>query len=132
MEDFIQKVINDTTNTPPLSVNDAFAQKFALAQNIDWHLVSGNYEAIFYLNQFEHIAIFTPQGALVSCKIFLEIHHLPVNLKQLLETRGEIMNVVLINKGYDIEYEVILRDNQLTRFVVHLNYWGQILSEKQL
>ncbi len=132
MEDFIQKVINDSTNTPPNVVVEAFYQKFNGAHNIDWHSLNPNFEAIFYLNNHEHIAIFTPNGQLLTYKIFLPKEHLPVAIKQQLEAKGEIMNVVLINNGNSIEYETIIRDTNLTRYVVHLTDLGQILLEHEL
>ncbi len=93
-------------------------------------LIKSYYEAIFYKENLEHIAHFDLSGNLTEYKLFLPKEFLPEAIKSYLESKGEIMNVVLNNKGNCIEYEAIVRDKNLTRSLILLSDLGKILEEK--
>jgi hypothetical protein len=49
-----------------------------------------------------------------------------------MEKAGEIMNVVLINEVNNIQYEVIVRDNKMQRFLYFVSNLGKIIHKKML
>lgn len=132
MHNFIRSVIVGTEISPPPVCAEAFQNHFNNANHTDWYDHGDHYEAIFYKDKSEHIALFTLSGGLLEYKMYLPPGYLPELIKGHLESRGEIMNVVLRNKGNSIEYEAIVRDQELTRFLVVLSDLGRVIDEHLL
>jgi hypothetical protein len=132
MEDFLKNVIQGSNITPPKVCLKAFNLNFSDAINVDWFNRESYYEAIFYKENLEHIAYFDLSGNLTEYKLFLPKEFLPEAIKSYLESKGEIMNAVLNNKGNCIEYEAIVRDKNLTRSLILLSDLGKVLEEKIL
>jgi len=132
MEDFLKNVIEGNNITPPKVCLKAFNHNFSDAINVDWFNRESYYEAIFYKENLEHIAHFDLSGNLTEYKLFLPKEFLPEAIKSYLESKGEIMNAVLNNKGNCIEYEAIVRDKNLTRSLILLSDLGKILEERIL
>ena len=129
---FLNKLIRSQGIKPTRICLDAFKHNFKNAVNVEWHDKEDCFEAIFYKDQIEHIAIFHKSGTLLEYKLYLSDEGLPEKIKNIFKTKGEIMNALLRNKGNTIEYEVIYRDKDLNRFVVLLTDLGQVLQERKL
>ncbi len=133
MEKFFTKLIEGSSILPPDTVSAAFILNFPEAINAEWYKrKEGGFEVIFYKDDIEHIAIFDVQDVLIEYKKYLPDTYLPEKIKSELESKGEIMNVVIINHGNGITYEVIIRDKQFIRSLLLLNEWGEIQSERKL
>jgi len=132
MNNFIKNLISGNGTTPPDECLSALRCCFEHAINVEWFDKGDWYEAIFYNDNMEHIALFSAQGTLLEYKQFLPDGFLPEILKTTAEARGEIMNAVLINKGHKIEYEIIVRDSLLKRYSLTLSDTGKLLEEKLL
>ena len=132
MEDFIKRVIVGNGITPPEICVKGFSENFIDAINIEWFDRKEYFEAIFYKDNIEHIASFRKNGSLIGYKSFLTGNYLPEAIKLLSQEMGEIMNVVLINKGNSIEYEVIIRDNKLKRHLYLYSNTGALIEQKEL
>ena len=117
---------------PPAKCLESFRHAFQDAINPEWHLANGYYESVFYQDQLEHLARFNPDGHLVEHKMFLPEPLLPDRIRKQLIRRGEVMNALLVNKGSCIEYEVILRDQELQRFQLNFSQTGRLLTEEKL
>ncbi|MFA9392310.1 MAG: hypothetical protein ACERKD_21040 [Prolixibacteraceae bacterium] len=132
MKNFLKMIFSQTTYTPPADVQQKLSDKFPDIINVEWNKSGNNFEAIFYKDQLEYIALFEQSGELLGYKMSITEDLLPLQIKENLTEKGEIMNAVLNNQGNGITYEVILRDSHLKRFVFVLNETGTILSEKKL
>jgi hypothetical protein len=132
MEKFITNFIEGSQVVPPGAVDTSFNENFPNAINVEWFRKNENFEAIFYKEGIEHIAIFDMNGTLAEYKMYLPDGFLPEKLKKTLEKKGEIMNSVMINRGNSILYEIIFRDSDLVRYLVVVNEMGIIETEKQL
>jgi len=132
MENFIKKIILGNGIKPSEECLNTFKSNFKKAVNVEWFDRETYYEAIFYKEKLEHIAIFSKLGELIEYKVNLPTGYLPALIKKHLENKGEIMNVVLRNKGNSIEYEAIIRDADLVRHLILLTNLGKIIDEKQL
>lgn len=132
MEDFIKKVIAGNGITPPSVCSQAFNANFKDAINIEWYNKKTYYEAVFYKDNLEYIASFDLKGALIEYKLFLLLEYLPEAIKLFLESKGEIMNAVLINKGNSIEYEAIIRNKNMMRSLILLSDLGKVIEEREL
>lgn len=132
MEGFLQKVIQGDKFTPPDICLQVLYENFKDAINVEWLHRKTHYEAIFYQDNIEFIAVFSVGGQLEEYKMFLPENFLPETIKSYLESKGEIMNVVLVNKGNCIFYEAIIRSKELTRSLVLLSDLGKVIEEKLL
>ena len=133
MKKFFTKFIEGSSILPPDMISTAFILNFPGALNAEWYnRKEGGFEVIFYNDDIEHIAIFDSQGVLNEYKKSLPETYMPEKIKSELESKGEIMNVVMINHGNRITYEVIIRDRQFIRSLLLLNEWGEIQSERKL
>lgn len=132
MKDFLKKIINGNGVVPSQVCLQAFAHNFTYAINTEWYHRDDFFEAIFYKDEHEYIALFDLRGRLISYKLNLPAAYLPAPLKELAESKGEIMNVLMNNKGNKVEYEVIVRDQELIRYSLTLAELGQLIEEKML
>lgn len=132
MNDFLKKVVEGNGVSPSDVCLQSFNQNFENAINVEWFNKENFYEAIFYKNNLEHIAIFSLSGILTEYSQNLPADYLPEPIKVTVSSKGEIMNSVMINKGNLLEYEVIVRDKQLNRYLIILSDLGRIKEEKKL
>lgn len=112
----------------PDSVKSRFSSNFPNAKNIEWEQKGAVYEAIFYLNDIEHIALFSENGTLEEYRKNLWLGELPENIKTAGASFGEIMNGIIIFRGEDILYEIIIRDEKLDRFEYLFDKNGEVLK----
>jgi hypothetical protein len=129
MMNFFSKIFGDSLFSPPEIVKNSLKERFPSVINIEWNKTGENYEAIFYKDNIECIANFDRSGVLIVYKMFLTEGLLPANIKSTMMGKGEIMNVVMINKGNSITYEIIYRDKELVRYLMLFNEIGVILEE---
>jgi len=132
MDEFLRKVIEGDGSRPPAACLDAFKNKFRDALNVEWHAREDYYEAVFYKNKLEHVAVFTPSGVLSEYKFMLPEGYLPGKIIEQLKNKGEIMNTVLRNKGNSLEYEVIILDSDLKRTMMIFSEQGKVLASNEL
>lgn len=116
----------------PNAVKALFAEKFPDAKNIEWEKKVAVYEAIFYLNDIEHIARFSEVGLLVEYRKNLWPDELPENIKTTGITFGETMNGIIIHRGDEILYELIIRDEKLDRYEYLFDKNGEVLKSELL
>ncbi len=116
----------------PDSVKSFFTEKFPEAKNTEWEKKKKVYEAIFYLNDIEHIARFSEDGSLVEYRKNLWPDELPENIKTTGTSFGEIMNGIIIYREEEILYEVIIRNAKLDRYEYLFDKNGGILKSELL
>jgi hypothetical protein len=132
MKEFLRKLLAGDGVSPTELCLRTFNQNFEDAINVEWFEKENNYEAIFYRNNLEHIALFTLTGFLEEYRLNIPANYLPEHIKILVSSRGEIMSSVMRNKGNMVEYEVIIRDKELNRHLITLSDMGKALEEKKL
>jgi hypothetical protein len=129
---FLINMMNPAGFVPPRACQETFNLQFANAVRIEWFEKKNHLEAIFYQNSLEHIACYEPDGHLMNYKMFLPKELLPQSISAQLYNRGEIMNVVLLNNGHSIQYEIIITESDLQRHMILFSATGVILKEERL
>ena len=132
MNDFLKKIIKGNGLFPSEVCQQSFNQNFEDAVNVEWFKSENQYEAIFYKNEMEYIAIFGLSGILIEYRQNLPVNYLPVAIKNIENSMGEIMNSVLKNKGNKLEYELILSNDKQERYLVILSETGDIIEKTVL
>jgi len=132
MKDFVKKVVEGDGVSPSEVCLHSLNQNFENAINVEWYKRENQFEAVFYRNDLEHIAIFSLSGSLTEYRLNLPADYLPDPIKKTASSRGEIMNSVMRNKGNRLEYEVIIRDSDLNRHLITLSDLGSIMEEQKL
>jgi hypothetical protein len=113
-------------------VKDSFFKKFGNSINVEWSHSDDFYEAIFYLNDIEHIAHFDTAGILLNLKKNLSIQSTPDHIRKKAALHGELMNVIEIREEEIVGYELIVRDEALIRFSLLLNEKGGLIQKSKL
>jgi len=130
---FFQNILNGTKGINlPQAVTDAFNNQFNNPLNTEWIKTEGCYEALFYKDEQEHIARFKPDGKLISLKINLPLDMAPELIRKTAGEQGELMNAIVIQDDNNLKYELIVRDDHLTRYFLLLNSAGEVLEKAKL
>lgn len=132
MKHILSKIFKFTSVTLPAPVKIAFAEKFGESLNVEWLQSDDFYEAIFYLEEIEHIARFDSTGKILNVKKNLSIHSIPSHIKEKAAKHGELMNVIEIYEDEIVAYELIVRDETLIRFSLLLNEKGGLIHKNKL
>ncbi len=132
MNNFLRKVVEGNGVSPSDICLQSFKENFEDGINIEWFNKTDYFEAIFYKNKLEHIAIFSLTGVLTEYRLNLPSDYLPEPIKNKALFKGEIMNSVMRNKGNMLEYEVIVRDKDLNRNMIIFSDVGNLIEEKKL
>jgi hypothetical protein len=132
MKEFLKKVVEGSRVAPSETCLQSFSQNFEDAISVEWFNRGDSYEAIFYKDNLEHIAMFSLEGTLVEYRLNLPPGYLPEPVRTIVEPKGEMMNAVLRNKGNMLEYEIIYRDSDLKRYMITLSNLGRITGEREL
>ena len=126
------KIFKSQSKTIPEVVKKQLEFCFPKAKNIEWEIKNDVCEAIFYLNDVEHIAMISKKGDLLEYKKNLWPGELPDNIKKAGSTHGEIMNGIIIHRGEAIFYEMIIRNEKLDRFEYLFGKNGDLLHSHLL
>jgi len=110
----------------PELVKNEFSVRFKGAINIEWDKKPTYYEAVFYLNEVEHIAQIGDDGQLIQYKKNLWPAELPALVKESCLKEGELMNAIVIVKNKDKTFEVIVRDANFERTLLLVTEAGEI------
>lgn len=132
MKNILSKIFKFSSVSLPSKVKDSFFEKFGDSINVEWLHTDDIYEAIFYLEEIEHIAHFDTVGKLLNLKKNLPIHTTPEHIKEKAALHGELMNVIEIREEEIIGYELIIRDETLIRFSLLLNEKGGLIQKSKL
>lgn len=132
MKEFIQKIFKKTNLEIPKPVKQNFNRNFKKAKNEEWSQKGQNWEALFYLDKRESIAIFDQEGNLVEKRTNISVDGLPEQILNIALALGEIMNVISISGYKGKGYEIILRDKEFIRYLVLISEDGKIVSHAKL
>jgi hypothetical protein len=126
------KIFISQSRKIPGEVKKQLENYFPNARNIEWEFKNHIYEAIFYLKDVEHIAHISDKGVLLEYKKNLWLCELPDVIKNASVSFGEIMNGIVIYKGEEVFYEVIIRNEKLDRFEYVFNQNGDLINSQLL
>ena len=132
MKNILSKLFKFSNVSLPTSVKESFLEKFGESINVEWLHSDDFYEAIFYLEEIEHIARFDSTGKLLNLKKNLSIQLTPEHIKRKASEHGELMNVIEIREQEVVGYELIIRDDSLIRFSLLLNEKGGLIQKNKL
>lgn len=132
MKNILNKLFRFTNVSLPEQVKNSFFEKFGDSINVEWIQTDDSYEAIFYLEDIEHIAHFDCTGKLLNLKKNLSLHTIPEHIREKAAQHGELMNAIEISEDEIVGYELIIRDETLIRFSLLLNEKGGLIHKCKL
>jgi hypothetical protein len=103
---------------------------FPEAINIDWTSLDTYYEAVFYLEEIEHIAKFSLEGQLLEYKKNLWLDEVPKIISSKAAEHGEMMSAIAIYAGKKVKYEIIIRKKDFNRFLLIFDNFGNLIKNK--
>ncbi len=132
MHKILHLIFNTGKKNPPKAVLDAFVIRFGDSLNIEWNKENDNYEAVFYKENTEIIAIFSARGELLEQKNNLDLNMVTAPVASQAAAIGELMNLIEIDRQGKIFYEIIARDGMLNRYSLLLEENGTVLEKRKL
>lgn len=132
MKNPFAKIFKNSPKAIPEKVLTELNYHFPNAVNVEWEIKKENFEAIFYLEDVEHIAHISTDGMLEEYKKNLWLNELPRKITEECEQLGEIMNAILILREDKQFFEVIVRDSILKRKLFLFDETATLVSSRKL
>lgn len=132
MKNTLKRIFLTPFKTIPEKVKIQLMKHFPEALNIDWETKKDIYEAIFYVNEVEYIAKISEKNGLLEYKKNLKPDELPEIILDECKKSGEIMNAIANYVDDNLFYEIIVRDKEFNRSLLHLNQDGKLLKSKRI
>lgn len=129
MIEIVKNIFKSFKRETPEIVQKQLLLKFPKALNIDWYSIGDLYEAVFYLDDVEHIAKISKEAKLIEYKKNLRESDVPEVIKLYCQNQGEIMSAIVIYSDAEIKYEIILRNTEQIRNMFLFNQSGKLLKK---
>lgn len=126
------KLFESSSKKIPELIKQTLVREFPGAINIEWDKKDNFFEALFYQNDTEHIAVFSPTGDLLECKKNTWPDDLPELVANECKKQGEIMNVISVFKNNKTCFEVIVRDSSYNRTLLFFDSDASLTASKKL
>lgn len=117
----LSKIFGLNTTSPAKQIRQGFEKHFPDARNIEWTSHKKYHEAIFYEEDIEKIARFDNEGNLNETRINIAPADIPSWLGDKTSKELEIMNCISVLTKEGTAYELIVRDRDLNRYVMHVD-----------
>lgn len=130
--DFLSKIFKRSIPQSPKAVKQGLKKHFPMAKSIEWSNHGELYEAIFYDLNIEKIARFDQNGKLVECRINTPVYEIPSFVKTNIEPDYEIMNCIAVYATETMNYELIVRNTELTRYQLLIDSLGHKIKMERL
>ncbi|MBE0639235.1 MAG: hypothetical protein IH598_12010 [Bacteroidales bacterium] len=130
--DFLAKIFKRGGPRIPKAVKQSLSKHFSKAKSIEWGNHGELYEALFFDQDIEKIARFDQNGKLVECRINTPVPEIPYFVKTNLEEDFEIMNCIAVYASETMNYELIVRNHELTRYHLLIDSLGHKIKMERL
>jgi len=130
VKDLFKSILTGSHSTPPESVQITFNQMFKEANSVEWHLEGKFFESIFVYHGKEIICRFDRNSAWVDTRINQSLEEIGKEITSKLETLGEIMSAIRIEKPGSLTYEFVIRDKEMNRQIYFTDPSGEITDKR--
>jgi hypothetical protein len=130
MKKNIFNIFKSNSKSIPKVVKKGLLTHFPNAINIEWNNSNNSYEAVFYLEEIEHIAKFSSDGILMEYKKNLWLDEVPEIISAKGAEHGEMMSAIAIYVGKKVKYEIIIRKKDFARYLLIFDQEGNLLKNK--
>jgi len=133
VKNFLLKILSGSKGTNiPQAVKEAFVKQFDNPLNTEWSKTGNHYEAVFYKDELEHIAGYKINGELLNLKINMQLDTVPESILNTVREHGELMNAIAIHEKGKVQYELIVRDEELIRYFLLVGSCGEVIEKEKL
>lgn len=132
MKNMLLKIFGNTTDKVPEHIKHQLFKEFPDAINVEWNIKDDLFEAIFYVDETEHIAKISKETGLTGYKKNLKPDELPEIVTDESRNSGEIMNAIVIHTKNRILYEVIIRDRDFNRTLLLFSETGELIESSRI
>ncbi len=130
VKDLFKSILTGSNSTPPKSIQVTFDQMFTGAVSVEWHLEGKYFESIFVYLGREIICRFDKNSNWVDTRINQSLEEIGKHVTAKLETLGEIMSSIKIEKPEGVLFEFVIRDKEMNRQIYFTNPNGEIIEKK--
>jgi len=129
MKNFLKHWLNEIRQVPHNAPVKEFRRDFPGASVVEWHDQQFGYEARFIQGGKELIAKYSAKGKIIEYHINLSKGSIPDPLVNLCDKWGEVMSLISINKVPVLNYEIIFRKPDHTRFLILTDENGELIEQ---
>jgi hypothetical protein len=130
VKDLFKSILTGSKSTPPESVQIAFHQKFKEAAAVEWHLEGKYFESIFVYQGKETICRFDKNSIWIDTRINQSLEEIGSTVTNKLQSLGEIMSSIRIEKPGTVLFEFVIRDKDMNRQIYFTNTSGEIVEQR--
>jgi hypothetical protein len=130
VKDLFKSILTGSDSTPPESVQITFNQMFKDANSVEWHLDGKFFESIFVYHGKEIICRFDRNSSWVDTRINQSLVEVGETITSKLESLGEIMSAIRIEKPEMLIFEFVIRDKEMNRQIYFTDTKGQIIEKR--
>jgi hypothetical protein len=128
----IDDLFKSSEDYVPEAVTSQLEGHFPHCLNVEWSTIENDFEAIFYVDEIEHIARISAQGKLIEYKKNLKFCDVPSKIKTHCEPYGEIMSAIFICSNATKKYEIITQRPLIIRSLLIFSEEGSLLELRGL
>lgn len=132
MKNYFLKLFNSRKIRPGRHIEQIFKKRFPNSINVEWVKLEKGFEALFHEGETEKIVRFDHTGMLFEIRTNYTFDALPENIRRPALTFGELMNAIKIDRKSETLFEIIFRDQTLTRYQLILDESGNVLKNEAL
>ena len=132
MKSIFEHIVPRNDFSPPEKVVRSLEAHFGQLLNVEWFEEDGFYEAVFYHDDMECIALFDEEGGLQVYKRNLPLNSVSQPVAIQADSVGELMNLIEISQHGNLYFEIIARDKYLDRFFLLLEEDGKVIEKRKL
>jgi hypothetical protein len=130
VKDLFKSILTGNNSTPPEKVQLAFNKKFKEAAAVEWHLEGKYFESIFVYKGKEIICRFDKNSEWIDTRINQSLEEIGKSITSKLETLGEIMSSIRIEKPEGLLFEFVIRDKDMNRQICFTDPTGEIVEKR--
>jgi hypothetical protein len=130
VKDLFKSILTGSDSTPPEIVQAAFLQKFKDAASVEWHFEGKYFESIFVYHGKEIICRFDKNSAWVDTRINQSLEEIGTAVTNKLQSLGEIMSSIRIEKPACTLFEFVIRDKEMNRQIYFTDTSGEIIEKR--
>jgi hypothetical protein len=130
VKDLFKSILTGSDSTPPESVLSAFFKKFKDASSVEWHLEGKYFESIFVYHGKEIICRFDKDSAWIDTRINQNLEEIGSAITSKLQSLGEIMSSIRIEKPDCVLFEFVIRDKDMNRQIYFTDTSGEIIEKR--
>lgn len=130
--EFFNKIFRPHHSGAPGKVVSSLTSHFKGVSGVEWSWHNEMWEAIFFDEEITKIARFDTEGKLLEYRVNILPDSIPSPIAEAATGDWEIMNCIAVYSSDKLDYELIVRDADLIRYQLWVDFLGNRVKLEKL